>query len=123
MTPAALVALIVGAAILSFFSALFSGLETALFALKQHQLLRLEEHHPSLREFIRVFRENPRRVLNMLLFGDAVVKVPLIVLCLVLLWSGPIPKPLPQWLAATLIFTLLVILCDLLPKLFALSAP
>ena len=39
-----------------FWSALFSGLETALFSLKSHQLRRLEEKHPSLKQFIQVFR-------------------------------------------------------------------
>src|SRR5438046_8894020 len=76
-------------AILIFWSGLFSGLETALFSLKSHQLRRLEEKHPSLKQFIRVFRENPRRVLNVLLLGDALVNIPLVVFCLFLLWAGP----------------------------------
>ena len=63
-------------------SALFSGLETALFSLKPHQLRRLEEHHPALKRFIYLFRDNPRRVLNVLLLGDVLVNVPLVVLCL-----------------------------------------
>ena len=67
---------------LIFCSALFSGLETALFSLKPHQLRRLEEHHPGLMKFIQLFRENPRRVLNVLLLGDGLVKVPLVILCL-----------------------------------------
>ena len=71
MTPAVLILLVHLIAILIFWSGLFSGLETALFSLKSHQLRRLEEKHPSLKQFIRVFRENPRRVLNVLLLGDA----------------------------------------------------
>ena len=60
---------------LIFCSALFSGLETALLSLKPHQLRRLEENHPGLMKFIQLFRENPRRVLNVLLLGDGLVNV------------------------------------------------
>jgi len=123
MTPAALILLLFFIAILVVGSALFSGLETALFSLKPHQLRRLEEKHPSLSEFIHVFRETPRRVLNVLLLGDALMKVPLVVLCLFLIWNGPASTRIPQWLAAVVILAIVVLLCDLVPKLLALSAP
>jgi len=123
MTLAGLAILLVAIAVLIFCSGLFSGLETALFSLKPHQLRRLEEYHPSLAKFFQVFRENPRRVLNVLLLGDSLVKVPLVVLCLFLLWEGPLAARVPQWLAAIAIFALVVLLCDLIPKLVALSAP
>jgi putative hemolysin len=123
MTPAGLAILLVAIGVLIFCSGLFSGLETALFSLKAHQLRRLEEHHPSLTKFFQVFRENPRRVLNVLLLGDGLVKVPLVVLCLFLLWEGPLAGRVPQWLAAIAIFAIVVLLCDLIPKLVALSAP
>ena len=102
-------------------SALFSGLETALFALKSHQIQRLQEQHPSLADFLRTFRDNPRRVLNVLLLGDTVVNVPLVILCLVLIWEGPLLTHLPTWVAALAIFALVVLPCDLIPKLLALS--
>ncbi len=123
MTLAGLAIVVVAIAVLIFCSGLFSGLETALFSLKPHQLRRLEEHHPSLAKFFQVFRENPRRVLNVLLLGDGLVKVPLVVLCLFLLWEGPLAARVPQWLAAGAIFAIVVLLCDLIPKLLALSAP
>jgi putative hemolysin len=123
MTLAGLAIVVVAIAVLIFCSGLFSGLETALFSLKPHQLRRLEEHHPSLAKFFQVFRENPRRVLNVLLLGDGLVKVPLVVLCLFLLWEGPLAARVPQWLAAVAIFAIVVLLCDLIPKLLALSAP
>ena len=123
MTLAGLAILLVAIAVLIFCSGLFSGLETALFSLKSHQLRRLEEHHPSLTKFFQAFRENPRRVLNVLLLGDGLVKVPLVVLCLFLLWEGPLAARVPQWLAAIAIFAIVVLLCDLIPKLVALSAP
>jgi CBS domain containing-hemolysin-like protein len=123
MTAAVFALLLVVIGILVFCSALFSGLETALFALKPHQLQRLQDHHPGLNRFIQIFRENPRRVLNVLLLGDGMVKVPLVVLCLFVLWRNPFAARVPQWLAATAIFALVVLLCDLIPKLLALSAP
>jgi putative hemolysin len=123
MTAAAIALLLVSIAALIFLSALFSGLETALFALKPHQLQRLERQHPSLQGFIAMFRDNPRRVLNVILWGDVLANVPLVVLCLVLLWEVPLGTNVPQWLAAAVIFAIVVVLCDLVPKLLALSAP
>jgi putative hemolysin len=123
MTALTLAILVVLIAFLIFCSALFSGVETALFSLKPHQLRRLEANHASLTKFIQRFRENPRRVLNMLLLGDGLVNVLLIVLCLLLLWEGPLAGRIPQWLAGIAIFAIVVVLCDLIPKLLALSAP
>src|SRR5256712_199879 len=123
MTAAALVTLLVAIAILSFYSALFSRVETALFLLKPHQLRRLEKNHPALTKFIQLFRENPRRVLNVLLLGDGLVNVLLVVLCLFFLWEGPLAGRIPQWVAGIVIFAIVVLLCDLIPKLLALSAP
>ena len=123
MTPVELAVLLIAIAGLIFFSALFSGLETALFSLRPHQLRRLEQNHPALTSFVQLFRDKPRRVLNGLMLGDGLVKVPLVVLCLILLWRGPFNGRLPQWLTAILIFAIVVVLCDLIPKLIALAAP
>src|SRR2546421_6475017 len=123
ITGAALAILLVVISILILCSALFSGLETALFSLRPHQLRRLEEHRAGLSKFIQLFRKNPRHVLNMLLLGDGLVKVPLVILCLFFLWEGPLATRIPQWLAGIAIFTIVVVVCDLIPKLLALSAP
>ncbi|PYJ07534.1 MAG: hypothetical protein DMF06_15345 [Verrucomicrobia bacterium] len=123
MTLAALTLLLFSIAILIFWSGLLSGLETALFSLKAHQLRQLAERHPSLRQFTQVFRQNPRRVLNVLLLGDALVNVPLVVLCLFLIWERPLTAHIPEWVTATVIFALVALCCDLIPKLVALSAP
>src|SRR6266487_912707 len=123
ITGAALAILLVVISILIFCSALFSGLETALFSLRPHQLRRLQTHHTGLANLIRSFRENPRGALNVLLLGDGLVKVPLIILCLFFLWEGPLVSHIPQWLTAAVIFAIVVLVCDLIPKLLALSAP
>ncbi len=122
MTLAGLTLLLAAIAVLIFCSALFSGLETALFSLKPHQLRRLEEQHPKLSKFVQMLRDHPRRVLNVLLLADGLVKLPLVVLCLVLLWEGPLAGRVPQWLAAIAIFAVVVLICDLIPKVLALSA-
>ena len=123
MTAATLAVLLAAIAVLIFCSALFSRVETALFLLKPHQLRRLEGNHSRLTSFIQLFRENPRRVLNVLLLGDGLVNVLLVVLCLFFLWEGPLAGRVPQWLAGILIFAIVVLLCDLVPKLVALAAP
>ena len=123
MTSVALAVLLIAIAILIFCSALFSGVETALFLLKPHQLRRLEANHAGLTKFIQLFQDNPRRVLNVLLLGDGLVNVLLVVLCLFFLWQGPLAGRIPQWLAGIAIFAIVVLLCDLIPKLLALSAP
>jgi putative hemolysin len=123
MTLAVLTFLLCVIAILIFCSALFSGLETALFSLKKHQIRRLQEQHPALADFMTAFRENPRRVLNVLLLGGTLVNLPLIILCLFLLWHGPGFSSIPPWLAAIVIFAVIVLVCDLIPKLLALSNP
>ncbi len=121
MTAVGLTLLLTAIGFLVYCSALFSGLETALFALKSHQIQRLQKQYPSLADFLRTFRDNPRRVLNVLLLGDTMVNVPLVILCLVLIWEGPLITHLPTWIAALAIFALVVLLCDLIPKLLALS--
>lgn len=123
MTAGGLILLCLVIAALVFLSAIFSGLETALFSLKSHQLRQLEERHPSLQRFIQTFRDSPRRVLNVILLGDALFRVPLIVLPLFVLWESELASRVPQWVAATAIFAVIVVVCDLIPKLLALSAP
>ena len=123
MTSITLAGLLIAIAVLIFCSALFSGVETALFLLKPHQLRRLEANHPGLTKFIQLFQENPRRVLNVLLLGDGLVNVVLVVLCLFFLWEGPLAGRIPQWLAGIAIFAVVVLFCDFVPKLLALSAP
>jgi putative hemolysin len=61
--------------------------------------------------------------LNVLLLGDVLVNVPLVILCLFLLWHSPLAGRVPEWLAAVVIFAIVVLVCDLIPKLLALSAP
>jgi len=121
MTAAGLTLLLCAIGFLICCSALFSGLETALFALKNHQIQRLEKRHPSLADFLRIFRDKPRRVLTVLLLGDTLVNVPLIILCLIFIWESELITHVPGWMATLAIFAVVVVLCDLIPKLLAIS--
>ncbi|HZS17560.1 MAG TPA: hemolysin family protein [Candidatus Udaeobacter sp.] len=123
MTAGTVAIFLVVLAILIFCSALFSAVETALFSLKSHQLRRLETNHASLTKFVQFFRDNPRRVLNVLLLGDGLVNVLLVIWCLFFLWESPLATHIPLWMAALLIFAVVVLVCDLIPKLLALSVP
>src|SRR5438045_6431354 len=123
MPPSLVALLLVIVAGLVVCSALFSGLETALFALRAHQLRRLESNHAALAGFLQKFRENPRRVLAVILLGSALVNVFLVVICLALLWETPRTTSLPPWLIALSLFAIIVFFCDLIPTLVALSAP
>src|SRR2546430_10733980 len=98
MTPVALTVLLAAIGGLIFLSALFSGLETALFSLRPHQLRRLEQNHLALTHFVQLLRDKPRRVLIVFLLGAGLVKEPLVMLCPFLLLRGQISVPLPQCL-------------------------
>ncbi len=123
MTAGILAIFVVVISVLIFCSALFSAVETALFSLKPHQLRRLETNHARLTKFVQFFRDNPRRVLNVLLLGDGLVNVLLVLWCLVFLWESPLATHISLWMAALVIFAVVVLLCDLIPKLLALSVP
>ncbi len=101
-------------------SALFSAIETALFSLHPVQIDRLKERSPRLAAALRELLGNPRRLLSAILFADACVNLPLIVLCLFLM---RLPAVLPFWAVALATFAVVVFLCDLVPKLVALAQP
>jgi putative hemolysin len=103
-------------------SALFSAIETAFFCLQPMQLRRLRANNPRLADRLSRLLENPRRVLSSLLLADATVNVPLIVLSIYTLREA-VRLPCPFWLGAAFNFTLIAIVCDLLPKVIALGEP
>ncbi len=102
------------------FSALFSAIETALFSLKPFQIERLRTRKPAFGVDLSRLMGNPRRLLSAILVCDVLVNLPLVVLCMYLL-RGTVVAHVPFWAAALLIFTLIVIVCDLVPKLLALA--
>jgi CBS domain containing-hemolysin-like protein len=103
-------------------SALFSAVETAFFCLQPLQLRRLRTQNPRLADRLSRLLENPRRVLSALLLADATVNVPLIVLSAFVL-RRVVRLPCPFVVAAVVIFGLIAIVCDLVPKVIALGEP
>lgn len=114
-----LVCLIVALAVCS---ALFSAIETALFSLQPFHIERLKARRADFAAALAKLMENPRRLLSVILLADALVNLPLIVLCLYLVRGLEGPGT-PFWAEALLIFGLIVFVCDLLPKLAALGNP
>jgi CBS domain containing-hemolysin-like protein len=105
-------------------SALFSGIETALFSLQPIQIRRLKAgRQKNLAERLERLMENPRRVLSALLLADACANLPLILLCLLLLMRDFSMFGVPFWAGSLGIFAIVVVFCDLVPKMVALRAP
>ncbi len=122
MSPGAL-SLIAGCIVaLAFCSALFSAIETALFSLQPFHIERLKKQRADFAAALARLMENPRRLLSAILLADALVNLPLIILCLFLLRTLE-GSGVPYWAEALLIFTLIVFICDLMPKLAALANP
>jgi len=103
-------------------SALFSAIETALFSLQPYHIERLKARRASFAIALERLMENPRRLLSAILLADALVNLPLIIVCLALLRQHE-NGMMPFWVAALLIFGVVVFLCDLMPKMIALSDP
>ena len=101
-------------------SALFSAIETALFSLQPQHLERLKRRSETFGAALAKILENPRRLLSAILLADSLVNLPLILLCLWLLRTR-VAAAVPFWVAALLIFALIVFVCDLVPKLIALA--
>lgn len=108
--------------VLATFSALFSAIETALFSLQPFQVERLKRKNPQLAESLEQIMGHPRRLLSAVLLGDAMVNLPLIIICLFLL-PRIAPSIVHFWAEALIIFAMVVLACDLVPKLVALALP
>ncbi len=125
-------------ALMAFFgglSAFFSAAETALFSLRRPQIARLRDTLPQRAATVDALFANPRRLLGIILLADTLANLPLCLLGLHFLhdysswhWHAPEalandPTLVPFWSAALGLFVLIVFVCDLLPKMFALRQP
>ncbi len=98
------------ASFLAVGSALFSAFETALFSLHPHELERLRRNKTRYAEALSLLLANPKRLLSVIL------------LCQYLLPREGRPAA-SFWIKTLLLLGIVVFLCDLLPKLAALSNP
>jgi putative hemolysin len=115
-----LVALL-GLLILAIMSAFLSGIETALFSIKEWRLHRWRKQDPKGVEQYERLMTKPREVLSVILLVDTFVNILLIVLTVAIARS--IPIPVPYWVKTLFLFALIVIVCDLVPKMLALRDP
>lgn len=122
MTTGTLVLIAIVVLILVVASAVFSAIETAMFSLQPMHVERLKKRRADFAAALAELLENPRRLLSVILLCDALSNFPLILLCLFLLRNlqGAV---VPFWAASLLIFTLVVFVCDLVPKVAALVNP
>src|ERR1700677_3183015 len=108
--------------VLAALSALFSAIETALFTLQPFQIERIKGKNPQLGTILEKLMEHPKRLLSAVLMGDAVVNLPLIIICIYVLHRIA-PSIVHFWGEALIIFALVVLVCDLIPKVLALALP
>lgn len=108
--------------VLILFSAFFSAVETAFFSLRPEQIIRFKQTRPARARRLEKILDNPRRLLSAILLADTCSNLPLIILCLLVMNSAT-QQSMPLLATAILLFSLVVILCDLMPKLIALRAP
>ncbi|HEV7404209.1 MAG TPA: hemolysin family protein [Chthoniobacteraceae bacterium] len=102
-------------------SALFSAIEVSFFSMQPLHIERLRKRRAEFADTLIRLMENPRRLLSAILLADALINLPLIVLCLFLVESRAATWPF--WVVALGIFGIVVFLCDLVPKVVALVEP
>jgi putative hemolysin len=112
---------VVGLLILAIISAFLSGIETALFSIKDWRLHRWRKQDPKGVEQYERLMKKPREVLSVILLVDTFVNIVLIVLTVAIARS--IAIPFPYWVKILFLFALIVIVCDLVPKMLALRDP
>jgi putative hemolysin len=110
-----------GLLILAIMSAFLSGIETALFSIKEWRLHRWRKQDPKGVEQYERLMTKPREVLSVILLVDTFVNICLIVLTVAIARS--IAIPFPYWIKTLFLFALIVIVCDLIPKMLALRDP
>jgi len=107
--------------ILAVLSAFISGIETALFSIREWRLHRWRNQDPKRVEQFERLMKNPREVLSVILLVDTIVNILLIILTVAIVRS--ITIPVPYWVKTLFLFALIVVACDLVPKVLALRDP
>ena len=112
---------VAGLIILAVLSAFISGIETALFSIREWRLHRWRKQDPNRVEQFERLMKKPKEVLSVILLVDTIVNILLIVLTVGIV--GSITIPVPYWLKTLFLFALIVLACDLVPKMLALRDP
>ncbi len=101
-------------------SAILSGIETALFSLQPFHVDRLKKRHGSFGTHLERLMRNRRRLLSAILFADSLVNLSLILVGMYFL-TEVAGLTWPLWGVALVLFAVIVVVCDLIPKVFALA--
>jgi hypothetical protein len=120
MSPVTLAILLVVISVLIFCSALFSGVETALFHSSRINCAVWKQITSAL-QIREVFPGKSASRPECASPGDGVIIYSWSHCALS--WEGPLAERIPQWAAGFAIFAIIVLLCDLVPKLLAVSVP
>lgn len=106
--------------VLLFFSALFSGSETALVSLDSIKLKRIQKHHKDT-SYLQRLLSNPSRFLTTILVGNSLVNITLSAILTSLLIKTLGDKGLAVSIGAGI--ALLLIFGEVSPKIFAIKKP
>src|ERR1700741_1522337 len=112
---------VAGLVILAVMSAFISGIETALFSIREWRLHRWRKQDPKRVEQFERLMKKPREVLSVIVLVDTLANILVIVLTVAIARS--IAIPFHYWVKTLFLFALIVIACDLVPKMLALRDP
>ena len=104
-------------------SAFISALEALVSFLREHRAKGLALEVPGISEAVYQLGNNRESLLGALVFLSAILNLSIAVLGFYLFHEFPFPWSSPPWLVAVLALTVAILLGDVIPKMFALSAP
>jgi putative hemolysin len=107
--------------LLAAVSAFVSGMETALFSITGFQIRRWKERDAVAAGQFEKLMVDRRGVLSVILLTGTLINIPLILLAWAFVHS--FSSALPNWLKALAIFGLIIVICEILPKMLALADP
>ncbi len=104
-------------------SAAFSAFETAIFSLNEERRKKLRSRTPRRADALSDLLDRPDDVVNSMVLANTLTNLPLIVVTLFLLDEFRGVGSELGWGPFLVVFAILIVCCDLLPKLVALAAP
>lgn len=104
-------------------SAAFSAFETAIFSLNEERRKKLWSRSPRRADALSDLLDRPDDVVNSLVLANTLTNLPLIVVTLFLLSEVRGADSQLGWGPFLVVFGVIIVCCDLLPKLVSLAAP
>ncbi len=104
-------------------SAAFSAFETAIFSLNEERRKKLRSRSPRRADALSDLLDRPDEVVNSMVLANTLTNLPLIVVTLFLLDEFREAESRLGWGPFLVVFGVIIVCCDLLPKLVSLAAP